>query len=136
MVPWRTEGAVYTAGLGDVLPDGLSTPRALGVHAIDEGAYTVWLEVVPTAEVTWDLARYRRAAGLLGRFAGRPGRSATLADVEAASPWDISAYVEGRLGHEVLPVLGDPGVAAPAPSPGRSGTCAHGCSRPSTGCPP
>lgn len=71
-VPWRTEGAVYASDLGDRLPDGLSMPRALGVHPIDDLAYAVWLEPVPVAETSWDLERYDAAAYLLGRLAGRP----------------------------------------------------------------
>ncbi|TQK71503.1 MULTISPECIES: phosphotransferase [unclassified Nocardioides] len=108
MVPWRTEGAVYSSDLADHLPEGLAIPRALGVHDIDDGAYTVWLEVVPTADVTWDLARYRHAAHLLGRFAARPGVRA-LARI-GSREWDVRSYVDGRLGHQVLPILGDEGV--------------------------
>lgn len=108
MVPWRTEGAVYRAGLGDLLPEGLAMPRAVGIHEIDDRAYAVWLEVVPTVEVAWDLDRYRRAAHLLGRFAARPGIRA-LARI-GSREWDVRSYVDGRLGHQVLPILGDEGI--------------------------
>lgn len=105
MVPWRTEGAVYASGLRDLLPDGLAMPRAVGIRDIDERAYAVWLEVVPTADVAWDLDRYRSAAHLLGRFAARPGIRA-LARI-GSREWDVRSYVDGRLGHQVLPILGD-----------------------------
>ncbi|TNM39471.1 hypothetical protein FHP29_11255 [Nocardioides albidus] len=108
MVPWRTEGAVYRSDLGEHLPSGLALPRALGVHDIDEGSYSVWLEPVPVAETAWDLARYRRAALLLGRFAGSP-HVRSLADV-GGHEWTIASYVEGRLGHQVLPILGSEDV--------------------------
>lgn len=108
MVPWRTEGEVYRSGLRDLLPEGLAMPRALGIHDIDERAYSVWLEVVPTVEVSWDLDRYRRAAHLLGRFAARPGIRA-MARI-GSREWDVRSYVDGRLGHQVLPVLGEEGV--------------------------
>lgn len=108
MVPWRTEGAVYRSDLADRLPAGLALPRALGVHDIDDGAYTVWLEVVPGDDAGWDLDRYRRAAHLLGRFAARPAVRA-LAGL-GGHEWDIGSYVDGRLAHQVLPVLGDPAV--------------------------
>ncbi|MBM7520141.1 phosphotransferase [Nocardioides nitrophenolicus] len=104
MVPWRTEGAVYASDLAHHLPDGLAIPRALGVHDIDAGSYAVWLEVVPAVEVAWDLDRYRSAARLLGRFAARPGIRA-LARIGSAE-WDVRSYVDGRLGHQVLPILG------------------------------
>ncbi|QSR26788.1 hypothetical protein CFH99_14255 [Nocardioides aromaticivorans] len=108
MVPWRTEGAVYSAGLGDLLPAGLAMPRAVGIHDIDERAYAVWLEVVPTVDADWDLERYRSAAHLLGRFAARPGIRA-LARI-GSREWDVRSYVDGRLGHQVLPILGDEGI--------------------------
>lgn len=108
MVPWRTEGAVYASDLGDHLPQGLAIPRAVGVHDIDERAYAVWLEVVPATEVEWDLDRYRHAAHLLGRFAARPGIR-SLARI-GSQEWDVRSYVDGRLGHQVLPILGDDAV--------------------------
>lgn len=108
MVPWRTEGAVYRSGLRDLLPDGLAMPRAVGIHEIDDRAYAVWLEVVPTVDVPWDLDRYRSAAHLLGRFAARPGIRA-LARI-GSREWDVRSYVDGRLGHQVLPILGDEGI--------------------------
>lgn len=102
-VPWRTEGAVYRSRLAEVLPEGLALPRVLGVHDIDELAYTVWLEEVPTLAITWDLARYQRAAYLLGRFAARPAVRA-LGDV-GGHRWDVRFYVEGRLMGSVVPAL-------------------------------
>ncbi|GAA1533437.1 phosphotransferase [Nocardioides humi] len=103
-VPWRTEGAVYRSDLGDRLPAGLAMPRAVGVHDIDDLAYSVWLEVVPAVEVAWDRERYARAAHLLGRLAG----SASVRELAGVGghEWDIGRYVEGRLRFQVLPLLG------------------------------
>lgn len=102
-VPWRTEGAVYRSDLVDHLPPGLTMPRAVGVHEIDDRSYSVWLEEVPVIDVEWDLARYRGAAHLLGRFA------ASAAVRERAGlgghEWDVTRYVEGRLKFQVLPML-------------------------------
>ena len=105
---WRRGAAVYRSDLGSRLPDGLSMPRALGVHPIDDLAYAVWLEVVPSVEVAWDRDRYERAARLLGRLAGS-------AEVRAVAgigghEWDITRYVEGRLRFQVLPALADDGL--------------------------
>lgn len=102
-VPWRTEGEVYRSDLAARLPNGLAMPRALGVHEIDESSYSVWLEVLPTAAVTWDLDRYREAARLLGRFAGS-SQVRELATV-GGHPFDVTFYVDGRLAHQVLPLL-------------------------------
>ena len=107
-VPWRTEGAIYRSDLAEHLPDGLAVPRAVTVREIDESSYAVWLEVVPTADVTWDVERDAAAAELLGRFAGTPGIRA-LADV-GGHDVGVESYVAGRLAHQVLPVLHDEGV--------------------------
>ena len=71
-VPWRTEGLAYASDLGDRLPEGLSMPRSLGVHDLDELSTAIWLEAVDRPAVEWDLERYRRAAYLLGRMAASP----------------------------------------------------------------
>ncbi len=107
-VPWRTEGAIYESDLADHLPTGLAVPRALAVRQIDASSYAVWLEVVPTVEVEWDLARDVAAAGLLGRFAATPGVRA----LARAGGHDIGlhSYVGGRLTHQVFPVLRDEGI--------------------------
>jgi hypothetical protein len=104
-VPWRTEGAVYRSDMDCHLPEGLAMPRALAVRDIDESSYAVWLEVVPTVEVTWDVGRDVEAAELLGRFAGTPGVRA-LAGV-GGHDIGVHSYVGGRLTHQVLPMLGD-----------------------------
>ncbi len=107
-VPWRTEGLAYASDLGDRLPEGLSMPRSLGVHDLDELSMAIWLEAVDRPVVTWDLERYRRAAHLLGRMAASP-TVAPLADV-GAFEWSVRSYVFGRLDMQVLPVLRDDGV--------------------------
>jgi hypothetical protein len=107
-VPWRTEGAIYASDLADHLPEGLAVPRAVAVRELDDSSYAVWLEVVPTVEVVWDLARDVEAAGLLGAFAGTPGVQA-LARV-GGHDVGLHSYVHGRLDHQVLPILRDEGV--------------------------
>lgn len=107
-VPWRTEGAIYESDLADHLPAGLAVPRAAAVRQIDESSYAVWLEVVPTVAVEWDLARDVEAAELLGRFAATPGVRA----LARAGNHDVGvhSYVAGRLTHQVLPILRDEGI--------------------------
>lgn len=102
-VPWRTEPLVYRSDLGDRLPAGLSMPRALGVFDLDAESTAIWLEEVSHGDVVWDIARYERAAQLLGRLAASPA-VARLADVGGFA-WSVLQYVHGRLAHQVLPVL-------------------------------
>ncbi|WP_299055492.1 hypothetical protein [uncultured Nocardioides sp.] len=111
-LPWHNEAAAYRSGLADRLPDGLSMPRALAVVDLDPAlcpdSWVAWLEDVTRPEVAWDLARYERAAHLLGRLAGsrdvRP-----LAGV-GGFDWSVARYVTGRLRFQVLPALADPSL--------------------------
>ncbi len=80
-------------------------PRAVGVVDIDEKAGAVWLEEVPVAPVTWDVARYARAARLLGRLAASP-EVAELAGV-GRHDFHVRDYLHGRLSVQVLPMLRD-----------------------------
>ena len=102
-VPWRTEHLLYRSDVAQHLPDGLSMPRALGVFDLDEKAASIWLEVVPAEDVEWDLARFTRAAYLLGRLAASP-TIRPFADV-GGHEWDVRHYLFGRLTHQVLPLL-------------------------------
>jgi hypothetical protein len=102
-VPWRTEPLAYSSDLGDRLPAGLSMPRAVGVHDLDELSSAIWLEPVETPAVDWDLDRYQRAAYLCGRMAAS-ARVAPLANV-GNFEWSVRGYAFGRLGMQVLPVL-------------------------------
>ena len=68
---WRHEADVYRAGLDDVLPAGMRLPVRYRIDERDDDRIVEWLEDVPTAPVRWDLARFARAARLLGRLAVR-----------------------------------------------------------------
>jgi hypothetical protein len=107
-VPWRTEPLAYRSDLRDRLPDGLTMPRSLGVFDLDEKSAAVWLEDASAPAVAWDAERYARAAHLLGRLAASP-RVAELADV-GETGWSVHDYLYGRLTHQVLPLLADPGI--------------------------
>ena len=109
-VPWRTEPLVYRSDLAARLPDGLLMPAAHGVFDLDDASASIWLEEVaaPPAPVTWDLDRFRHAAGLLGRVAANP-RVAELADV-GHDGWTVADYLDGRVTHQVVPMLRDPDV--------------------------
>ncbi len=102
-VPWRTEHLLYRSEVAQHLPEGLSMPRALGVFDLDEKSASIWLEVIEAEDVEWDLARFTRAAYLLGRLAAsaavRP--FAGVGDHE----WSVWDYYFGRLANQVLPVL-------------------------------
>ena len=109
-VPWRTEPLAYRSDLAQRLPLGLSMPTVLGVYDLDELSASVWLTEVPATDWPWDLDRHRRAAYLLGRLAASP-TLAPLADLGGHLS-TVTAYVEGRLRHQVIPMLHDDGLWA------------------------
>jgi hypothetical protein len=102
-VPWRTEALVYRSDLRVHLPAGLTMPRSLGVIDLDDKSASVWLEEVAAPTVAWDLARFERAAYLLGRLAGSP-EVARYAQV-GEHDWSLHVYLFGRLSGQVLPIL-------------------------------
>jgi hypothetical protein len=107
-VPWRTEPLAYRSDLAERLPEGLRMPHCLGVFDLDELSAAVWLQTVPATTVTWDEARFRRAAYLMGRFAASQGV------IERSNvgrhPFTIYDYLHGRLAAQVLPMLRDDGI--------------------------
>jgi hypothetical protein len=104
-VPWRSEPLVYGSDLADRLPAGLTMPRALRVDERPDETAVLWLEAVDHARDPWTVETYVEAAGLLGRMSGSP-RVAEVADLDPL-PWHIGYFVEGRIGHTVLPGLLD-----------------------------
>jgi hypothetical protein len=107
-VPWRTEPLVYRSDLAGRLPAGLGMPSAYGVFDLDDLSASIWLEVVTAPPVAWDLDRFRRAAHLLGRLAASPLVAERAA--VGASGWHVGHYAEGRVRHQVLPMLFDDGI--------------------------
>jgi hypothetical protein len=106
-VPWRTEAMVYRSDLRDRLPAGLGMPRAFGVYDLEDGSVSMWLEALATSSepAPWELDRFRRAAALLGRLAASP-TVAVRRDV-GGHDWHVRRYYDGRLSHQVLPMLRD-----------------------------
>jgi hypothetical protein len=102
-VPWKTEAEVYRSDFGSLLPEGLSTPRSLGVYDLDDTSSAIWLEEVVSQPATWDRSRYERAAYLLGRFSGSRAL-APLQDLRDID-WTLNTYVTGRLQVQVQPIL-------------------------------
>ena len=110
-VPWRLELDAYRPELTAVLPDGLRQPNLYGVVEIDEHHVAVWMEDVETSPEPWDVARFARAAELLGRLAARRpiGTPAVLApSPEVAIPgFTLRYYVGGRVRMGALPGIAD-----------------------------
>jgi hypothetical protein len=103
VLPWRTEPDLYRSDLAERLPAGLTLPRIFAVHEIDEASASIWLELVPTRAVTWDVEGHRHAAYLLGRLAASPA-VAPLARAEHPGR-NARLYAEHWLAHHVIPGL-------------------------------
>ena len=100
---WQREPAVYRSDLRSRLPAGLTMPECVGVVDLDEDSAALWLEAVDCVAEPWDLPRFERAAYLLGRLAADPQVNA--AAVTREDPGRVRAYAEGRVAHQVLPLL-------------------------------
>ena len=104
-VPWRAEPLLYASDLAARLPQGLTMPRAVRVDERPDETAVVWIEAVEASAEPWDREAYVEAAGLLGRMTG----SERVAELAAIDPlaWHIHHFVQGRLGHTVMPGLFD-----------------------------
>lgn len=67
LFPWRTDADVYLCP--PPLPTGLRLPRMYLLEDLGDDRLVLWLEDVPIEAAGWDLARYSRAARLLGELA-------------------------------------------------------------------
>lgn len=96
--PWRADADTYLCP--PPLPAGMRLPRLYLLDDLGDDRLVLWMEDVAVAGNGWDLARYRRAARLLGE----------LASLRPAAPPGIGLryYCEGPLVHGFLPVLRDP----------------------------
>jgi hypothetical protein len=111
--PWRLEIAAYTGPLRDQLPPGMRLPRLYAVDELGPGRAAMWLEDVDQpGDLTWDAARFARAAHLLGRMSARR-RYGEVAPILAAAtrftePNSALRYlVEGRIRSIFAPAIAD-----------------------------
>jgi len=107
-VAWRYEVDVYTAGLGDALPDGLRLPHVHRVKDLGDDRMVLVLEDVLTSAAAWDTARFARAAYLLGRLAARLTRHDVLPASASWTPGEVTGiHYTGRVLVAALPALDD-----------------------------
>ncbi len=70
-VPWDYEVDVYWSALRYAMPGGLRLPQLYRVYDAGDQRLAMWMQDIRTADVAWDLPRFRRAATLLGRLNAR-----------------------------------------------------------------
>jgi hypothetical protein len=103
---WLGEPRIYRSPLPAQLPEGLRMPT---VFAIDESSarITIWMEDVG-GDDAWDLDRYRRAARVLGRLAGRWPEDRTSRELGLGRR-PLDGLFFGKITHVDLPTLADDG---------------------------
>lgn len=96
--PWRADADVYLCP--PPLPAGLRLPRMYRLEDLGDDRLVLWLEDVPVESVDWDLARYARAARLLGELAAiRPARGLNTG---------LYGFCRHTVTQAFLPLLNDP----------------------------
>jgi hypothetical protein len=103
---WRYEADVYAGGLGAGLPEGLRLPVCYRVKDLGDERVVLILEDIHTSATPWDLARYCRAAELLGRLAARLTRGDCLPATASRTLGEVTGlYYTGRVVPAALPAL-------------------------------
>jgi hypothetical protein len=108
---WRIEIAAHTSGVASLLPDGLRLSTAYRIDEYDDDRATIWMENVEETSDPWDLARFERAAYLLGRLAAR--RQPHLVGPIMQRPgsdtpgFGLRYYTNGRVQLAALPAIAD-----------------------------
>jgi hypothetical protein len=101
---WRYEADVYSANLGDALPTGLRLPLIHRVADLGDDRIVMVMEDVATLEAPWDVARFRRAAELLGQAAAQLTRLDAL-PVNEPPGGILALFYESYLRPVLLPML-------------------------------
>jgi hypothetical protein len=103
--PWRGELVAWAPGFADRLPAGLRLPHLYHLAELGDDRLAVWMEHVRALDSGWDLARFARAARVLGGLAARRSDP----DLLAASEWPAGAglrhYSRTRVEVSGLPLL-------------------------------
>jgi hypothetical protein len=105
---WRVEPEIYRSQLAAALPTGLRLPQVLRVHDLGDERVALWLEDVAADGGTWDLARFERAARLLGHLGGRLTAGDLLPPTVSRDIEDMThRFYESRLRGYAFPILDD-----------------------------
>lgn len=111
-LPWQLEVAVHRSNVAELLPDGMRLPTAYRIDLYDDDRATLWMENVIPEPGPWPMARFERAAYLLGQLSAR--RQPHL--VEPLLPragvttpgCGLRYYTNGRVMRNAIPALADP----------------------------
>lgn len=107
--PWRIELDAWDPRFAALLPDGMRTPALYRVADLGDDRLAVWMEDVLSSAEVWNLARYARAARLLGRLNARGSQAELLALATFPAGFAARKFFDS-LPTRGLDALGDDGV--------------------------
>lgn len=105
MFPWREELNAWEEPFAGCLPEGMRLPRLHRVFDAGDDRLQIWMEDVDALEGAWEVARFARAAYLLGGFAAMRSAPNILATSTMPMGFAMHKYYEGRVCAGALPLL-------------------------------
>lgn len=105
--PWRAELALWDPRVQGCLPAGMRSPVLHRVVELPDDRAAVWMEDVAEHPDPWDLARYARAAHLLGRWNARATAPEVLAVGGLPPGFALRMYAERSVPLRGLAPLSD-----------------------------
>jgi hypothetical protein len=111
-LPWRVELELWEPWLTPTLPQGLRAPTLHALVEMPDERAAVWMEDVDEATGPWDVARYERAAYLLGRWNARTAAPDLVAHSTLPNGYALRMYAENAVAYRGLMPLADDGLWA------------------------
>ena len=111
LFPWRAELCAWEQPFAGMLPDGMRVPALYRVADLGDDRLALWMEDVHASSEVWNLARYARAARLLGRLNARGARPEVMAQAPLPPGFGTRKFAES-IPSRGLHALRDDGVWA------------------------
>ena len=129
--PWRSELELWEEPYVGALPEGMRPPVLHGLVDLGDDRLAIWMEHVIEAPPEEDLARFDRAARLLGRWNARCSDPAIVAGNDYPVGYALRLYAETAVPQRGLAPLDDdelwshPWLAGPRRAAGHPATARH-----------
>lgn len=94
------------------MPHGLRAPQLYRTIALAEDRIALWMEDVSTSQPAWDVARFARAARLLGEWNQRASQPSVVGALDKAPHFGLKTFVGSMLRRRGLQPLADDDVWA------------------------
>lgn len=103
--PWRAELGAWEPAFARRLPEGLRVPRLYRLIDLGDDRLALWMEDVRAAAGGWDVARFARAAYLLGGLAALRSDPDVLAGNGYPTGFALRMYTAQRVQAGAIPLL-------------------------------